>query len=94
MIMKANIIEKVYWITAFDWQMDHNLFNFSSSEKQESIITTMLTPIDATREDIQLSLEARASALGQGAEEHPRPVVIFREVRNMSDLVADEFSER
>ena len=74
--------------------MDHNLFNFSTPEGQESIITTMLTPIDATREDIQRSLEARASALELGAEEHPRQVVIFREVRNMTDQVADEFSER
>lgn len=70
-IVKGNIIEKVYWITAYDWQMDHDLFNFSTPEGQESIITTMLTPIDATREDIQRSLEARASALELGAEEHP-----------------------
>lgn len=70
-IVKGNIIEKVYWITAYDWQMDYDLFNFSTPEGQESIITTMLTPIDATREDIQRSLEARASALELGAEEHP-----------------------
>jgi predicted transcriptional regulator len=63
-IVKANIIEKIYWITAYDCQMDENLCNFSTLEGQQSIITTMLTPIDATREDIRRSLEARAAAGG------------------------------
>jgi DNA-binding transcriptional ArsR family regulator len=93
-IVKANIIEKIYWITAYDCQMDENLCNFSTLEGQQSIITTMLTPIDATREDIRRSLEARAAALEQGAEEHPRQVVIYREVRSMTDQAADEFAER
>ncbi len=93
-IIKANIIEKVYWITAYDCKMDENLCNFSTPEGQQSVITTMLAPIDATREDIRRSLEARASALEQGAEQHPRQVVIYREVRNMSDQSADEFARR
>lgn len=93
-IVKANIIEKVYWITAYDCKMDENLCNFSTPEGQQTVITTMLTLINATREDIQRSLEARASALEQGAEEHPRQVVIYREVRKMSDQTADEFAER
>ena len=92
--VKGNIIEKVYWITAYDWKMDHELFNFSTPEGQQSVMTSMVTPIDATREDIQRSLEARASALEQGAEPHPREVVIYREVRIMTDQVADEFEER
>jgi DNA-binding transcriptional ArsR family regulator len=93
-IVKANIIEKIYWITAYECKMDENLCNFSTPVGQQSIITTMLTPIDTTREDIRRSLEARASALEQGAEEHPRQVVIYREVRNMSDQTADGFAER
>ncbi len=93
-IVKANIIEKVYWITAYECKMDEYLFNFSTPEGQQSIITTMLAPIDTTREDIRRSLEARASALEQGVEEHPRQAVIYREVRNMSDQVADEFADR
>ena len=57
-------------------------------------MTTMVTPINTTREDILRSLEARATALDQGAKEHPRQVVIFREVRSMSDQNADLFAER
>lgn len=93
-IVKANIIEKVYWITAYECKMDHDLFNFSTPEGQESVITAMVTPIDSTREDIVRSLEARATALDHGAEQHPREVVIFREVRKMNDKTADQFTER
>ena len=93
-IVKANIIEKVYWISAYECKMDQNLFNFSTPEGQESVMTAMVTPINSTREDMLRSLEARATALDQGAEEHPRQVVIYREVRKMSDETADRFAER
>lgn len=93
-IIKANIIEKVYWISAYECKMDENLCNFSTPEGQESVMTAMLAPIDSTREDILRSLQARATALDQGAEEHPRQVVIFRELRMMTDQIADQFAER
>ena len=93
-IVKANIIEKVYWISAYECKMDHDLCNFSTPEGQESVMTAMVAPIESTREDMLRSLEARATALDQGAEEHPRKVVIYREVRNMSDQTADQFAER
>ena len=93
-IVKANIIEKVYWISAYECKMDDSLCNFSTPEGQESTMTVMVTPIDSTREDMIRSLEARATALNQGAEEHPRDVVIYRELRKMSDQAADAFSER
>ena len=93
-IVKANIIEKVYWISAYECKMDDNLCNFSTPEGQQSVMTAMVTPIDSTREDILRSLEARATALDQGAEEHPRQVVIYRELRAMSDETADKFAER
>ena len=93
-IVKANIIEKVYWISAYECKMDDNLCNFSTPEGQQSVMTAMVTPIDSTREDMLRSLEARATALDQGAEEHPRQVVIYRELRAMSDETADKFAER
>lgn len=93
-IVKANIIEKVYWISAYECKMDDSLCNFSTPEGQQSVMTAMVTPIDSTREDMLRSLEARATALDQGAEEHPRQVVIYRELRAMSDETADKFAER
>lgn len=93
-IVKANIIEKVYWISAYECKMNDNLCNFSTPEGQESTMTAMVTPIESTREDMMRSLEARVSALNQGAEEHPREVIIFRELRKMDDQAADAFAER
>ena len=57
-------------------------------------MTSMVAPIDTTREDILRSLEARATALEQGAEPHPRDVIIYRELRVMSDEQADQFRDR
>jgi DNA-binding transcriptional ArsR family regulator len=93
-IIKANIIEKIYWITAYECKMDKNLCNFATSEGQQSIMTSMVTPIETTREDMLRSLEARATALEQGAEKHPREVVIYRELRMLSDQQADDFAAR
>ena len=93
-IIKANIIEKVYWITAYECKMDENLCNFSTPIGQQSTMTSMVAPIDTTREDILRSLEARATALEQGAEPHPRDVIVRREVQNMSDEIADQFVDR
>ena len=93
-IIKANIIEKVYWITAYECKMDENLCNFSTPIGQQSTMTSMVAPIDTTREDILRSLEARAAALEQGAEPHPRDVIVRREVQNMSDDIADQFADR
>lgn len=93
-IIKSNIIEKVYWITAFDCKMDENLCNFSKPEGQESVSTAMVASIETTHQDIQRSLEVRTFAFEQEAQEHPREVIIYRELRNMPDQKADEFIAR
>jgi hypothetical protein len=54
----------------------------------------MVVPLETTREDIIRSLEARRFALDQGAEEHPRQVVIYREVSKLSDKQANELIAR
>ena len=93
-IVKGNIIEKVYWISAFEYKMVDELCNFGTLEGQQSVMTSMVAPIDATREDMVRSLDARASALENGAEQHPRHVTIYRELRVMSDEQADQFTDR
>jgi DNA-binding transcriptional ArsR family regulator len=93
-IVKANIIEKVYWITSYKYKMDENLCTFETPEGQQSTIMSMIAPIESTREDIVRSLEARASALESGAEKHPRKTLVYREVRIMSDQMADQFRDR
>ena len=90
----GNVIEKHYWISAYDIRMEESLCSFGTPEGQENITTMMVVPIDATRQDIIRSLEARAFAIERGAEKHPRSVLIFRELSNISDEQADEFLSR
>lgn len=92
--IKANLIERQYWISAYECNLSDKLCNFSTPEGQQSVITSMVTPIETTREDILRSLEARAFALEHGAEKHPRQVIIFRELREMTDDQAEAFAER
>ncbi|MGD8456572.1 MAG: winged helix-turn-helix domain-containing protein [Anaerolineales bacterium] len=90
----GNIIEKHYWVSALDIRLDKNLCCFGSSEEQENATSMMVVPLETTREDIIRSLEARRFALDQGAEEHPRQVVIYREVSKLSDKQANELIAR
>ena len=90
----GNIIEKHYWVSALDIRLDENLCCFGLPEGQENVAAVMVVPIDATRQDIIRSLEARMFALDQGAEEHPRKAMIYRELSNLSDEQANEFIQR
>lgn len=92
--IKANIIEKQYWIAAYQYDLGEDLCNFATPLGRESVSTSMVAPIETTREDILRSLQARATALDQGAQAHPRQVIIYRELRQIPDELADEFIER
>ncbi len=92
--VKANIIEKHYWIMAYEFKLAEALCNFSTPEGQNSVTTTMVAPIETTLGDIKRSLKARAYALDHGAKQHPREVVIYRELRNIPDELATKFIAR
>ena len=93
---RGNLIEKHYWITAQNFQIDENMFNFNvdTVEGTEAISTLLLANIDATREDLARSLKARHHQIAGGAPPQPRPVVDYREVVNISDGKALEFQTR
>ena len=92
----GNIIEKHYWVTAYDYHLDKDLYNFNvtDSEGKENIISMALTTLDTTREDFIRSIEARAFNLEHGAEPHPRNVINFREIAHIPDDKIEEFQER
>jgi len=94
--VRGNIIEKHYWITAYDYQLDKCLLNFNitESEGKDNIINVTLSVLDTTREDFVRSMEARAYNLEHGAEPHPREVIDYREVRMISEDRVTEFQER
>lgn len=94
--VRGNIIEKHYWITAYDYDIEKGLLNFNvtTSDGKENIINMFLSSLDTTREDFVRSIEARAFRLEQGAEPHPRNVINHRAVCHVSDERIDEFHAR
>ncbi len=91
----ANVQEKLYRAAAVDYDVDKRLLAFSTPEGQENITTLVRTTIDATREDLLRSFQARAFALEQGAAApQPRPVIISRLMSRLSAERADAFRER
>ena len=92
--VRGNLIEKKYWLTAYDFDIDSELMNFRSPAGQENMVAMFLAAVDSTREDLRRSMEARVSNLGQGAEPNKRKVVLSRETVRISDQKAEEFVER
>ena len=94
--VRGNIIEKHYWITAYDYDIEKGLLNFNvtTSDGQQNIINMFLTTLDTTREDFVRSIEARAFSLEHGAQPNPRNVVNHRAVCSIPDAHIDEFHGR
>jgi len=92
--LHGNIIEKHYWVSALDIRLDENLCCFNTTEDMDNVVSVMVVPIDATRQDIIRSMDARRFALDHGAEEHPRQVMVYRELSNLSDEQVNELMDR
>jgi DNA-binding transcriptional ArsR family regulator len=92
----GNIIEKHYWVTAYNYTMDQDIYNFNVQEPEgkENLISIALTTLDTLREDFARSIEARAFNLEHGAEPHPRQVIQTREVCRIPDDKMDSFQAR
>jgi DNA-binding transcriptional ArsR family regulator len=74
--MVNNIMEKIYWITADTFEVDKDLLNFTSDAGHDNITRVIIASLEATREDILRSLQARRFALDHGATPNPRDMVI------------------
>ena len=90
----GNLIEKYYRAVASNLEVASKLFSFSSDEGKENISAMVKSALDPTREDLLRSLEARAAALEQGAEERIRQVILTRLTSKISEEKAEEFQER
>ena len=69
-------MEKIYTITADTFEVDKELLNFTSDAGHENITSVVIAALDATREDILRSLQARRIELDHGAKPDPRDMVI------------------
>ncbi|MBI2331912.1 MAG: helix-turn-helix domain-containing protein [Chloroflexi bacterium] len=92
--MVANMLEKTYTSAAHVLDVDPALFKFSKEGDNEPINILLSSTIDATREDLLRSMQARQFQLDQGAEEMPRRVIINRVVSSVSEKRIAEFQER
>lgn len=74
--MVNNMMEKTYWITADTFEVEKDLLNFTSNAGRENLTKVVTAALDATREDILRSLQARRIELDRGATTNPRDMVI------------------
>ena len=89
--MVNNILEKIYWVTADTFDVDKNLLNFTSDAGQENITRVVTTSLDATREDILRSLQARSIELDHGAKPDPRNMVIGKVKKRLRTTTYQNF---
>ena len=90
----SGIIEKHYRASSPGIDIDPSLLTFSTTTGRENVNALLVSTIDATREDLIRSLQARAFALDQGATEQPRQVIINRGLSRLSEERAQEFALR
>ncbi|GIV64203.1 MAG: winged helix-turn-helix domain-containing protein [Chloroflexota bacterium] len=84
----GNLIEKIYAVTSPTIDVDPSLFSFPSGEQNEQLLNIIRDTIDATREDLLRSLQARLYALEQGQPPKPRRVLLNRLRSNLSEAEA------
>lgn len=92
--MVSNMVEKVYQSNADQLDVDPSLLKFSKEGDNESFNILISSTIDATREDIIRSLQARQFQLDQGATEQSRRFIINRVVSQIPEERVAEFQQR
>jgi len=90
----GNMIEKLYQTAAERFEVDHDLLSFSSHEGQERAEQFVVTSLDATRQDLLRSMEARRIRREQGEELRPSQAIVTRAVSRLPEERAKEFGRR
>ena len=90
----GNLVEKVYRAVASKLDVHHDLLSFRDRAGKENITSLAVSTLDATREDLVRSLEARGAALAAGATEHPRPIIVTRRMQCIPESRGEEFVAR
>jgi DNA-binding transcriptional ArsR family regulator len=92
--MVANMVEKVYRSAAYKLDVARELLDFQTDTGQQAITGLLTSGLEATREDLLRSLQARQAALEEGAQEKPRHVMVSRTTARIPDGKAEEFRAR
>ncbi|MEN4043002.1 MAG: hypothetical protein ROW39_11690 [Anaerolineaceae bacterium] len=92
--MVANMAEKHFRATFTEIDIDPGLLSTTTEEGKEMVNTLIASTIDATREDLLRSLQARYFQLEQGAPADPRQVILKRTITHIADTHVAEYIER
>lgn len=90
----SGIIEKHYQAVSSKLDINPELLSFTELSGRENINTILLSTIDATRDDLLRSLQARAFEIDHGMPQRPRHVLINRVLSRIPDEHALEFKDR
>jgi DNA-binding transcriptional ArsR family regulator len=93
--MVSNMLEKVYRSVSDDFDVEPSLLSFTTDQGKESLRSIFAGTLDATREDLARSLEARAFNLEhRGAQQQPRKVILNRDIARLTEEQAEKFADR
>ena len=93
--MVANMVEKVYRAAAYKIDLAPDLLHFDSGSNREAMTEILTSGIDATREDLLRSVNARLVDVEQGgAPVRKRNMMVSRTTARVPDQYADAFRER
>jgi hypothetical protein len=90
----GNLLERRYQTAADRFEVDTNLLSFRSDAGREQAEQFVVTSLDATREDLLRSMEARRLRREQGEEVRPTQAVVTRCVSRLSEARAEAFRQR
>ena len=92
--MVDNIVEKFYWSTAADFDIDKTLLDFSSESGKENIERLVSSTVETTRMDMLRSLQARRENLASGSASVPREMIITNIKKRLTDETFQAFIKR
>jgi DNA-binding MarR family transcriptional regulator len=90
----GNLLVKLYQTAAERFEVDQNLLSFSTHEGREQAEQLVVTSLDATRQDLLRSMEARRIRREQGEELRPTQATVSRVVSRLSEAQAAAFTQR
>jgi len=92
--MVNNMVEKLYWLTAEDIEIDKSLLEFSHDGLQEGLVNLISSSLEATRKEMLRSFQARSFQLDHGAQPIPRDVVIQSTKKRLKDETYQAFLKK
>jgi DNA-binding transcriptional ArsR family regulator len=92
--MVSNMLEKRYWLTAEEIEIDKSLLEFSHDGIQEGIVSLISSSLEATRTEMLRSLQARSYQLDYGARPIPRDIIIHTSRKRLTDETYEVFLEK